>query len=77
VNEKCMLWNGLELPINPYYQDDYVTIYNMSPKEAKMNAAKKVQIIPVYYVPPPSTVVEAVKGANKPRITIIKGHSIR
>jgi len=66
----------MSLP-KPYYEDEWVTIYNANCKEDAMKTNKKVKIIPVYYVPPPSEVVEAVKNANKPRITIVKGYSIK
>lgn len=61
----------------PYYQDEWVTIYNSDCKEATMGTGKKVKIFPVIYVLPSDEVVEAVKNANKPRITIVKGYSIK
>lgn len=46
-------------------------------KEDSVGSNKKIKIIQVYYVPPPVEVVEAVKNANKPRITILKGYSLK
>ena len=63
--------------IKPYYQDKWVTIYHIKYKVVTMGSDKKAIVNPVFYVPPPDGVVEAAKNADKPRITIIKGYSIK
>jgi len=62
---------------NPYYQDKGVMIFNANYEEGDMEPSKQVKVIPVTCASPPAEVVEAIKNANKPRITIIKGHSIK
>jgi len=56
-----------------YYQDEWITIYNANCKEGTMDTNKKAKVVSVFYVLPPAEVVEAVKKANKPRITIVNG----
>ena len=56
---------------NIYYQDNRVTIYHRNTKKDIMNPKKKIIIIPVIHATPPIETVEAVKKADKPRITII------
>lgn len=59
--------------MKPYYEDKRVKIYHANCKEATMSVKKPI-VIPVIYVPAPAEVVEACKNANKPKITIVKGH---
>lgn len=56
--------------MKPYYQDNHIRIYNKESWDMS-SKLKDIKVIKVTYVKPPPEVVEAVKKADKPRITII------